>query len=112
MKQDPTPYVLVITTCADRDSAVALAGALVESRLAACVNVVDGVTSIYSWKGSVERDPECLLLVKTRRELFDRLREEVRLRHPYELPEVIAVPVQDGLSGYLRWIDESLDLET
>jgi periplasmic divalent cation tolerance protein len=112
MNEAPTPYLLVLSTCADRDSAVALGAALVEARLAACANVVEGVTSVYAWQGRIERDPECLLLLKTRRELFDRLRQEVVRRHAYELPELIAVPVQDGLSGYLRWIDESVDLES
>ena len=111
MNEGTTPYLLALTTCPDRDTAEALGSALVEGRLAACVSVVDGVTSIYPWEGQVQRDNECLLLIKTRRELFDTLRDEVVSRHPYELPEILAVPVACGLDGYLRWIDQSVDLD-
>jgi len=111
MSDAPTPYLLALTTCPDRETAEALGAALVERRLAACASVVQGVTSIYAWEGRVHRDAECLLLIKTRGELFDTLRDEVVSRHPYELPEILAVSVAQGLEGYLRWIDQSVDLD-
>jgi len=111
MSDAPTPYLLTLTTCPDRDTARAIGAALVERRLAACVSVIEGLTSIYAWEGRVHRDSECLLLIKTRRELFDTLREEVQTRHPYELPEILAVAVDRGLDAYLRWIDQSVDLD-
>jgi len=111
MSDAPTPYLLTLTTCPDPETARAIGSALVERRLAACVSVIEGLTSIYAWEGRVQRDSECLLLIKTRRELFDTLREEVRTRHPYELPEILAVAVDRGLGAYLRWIDQSVDLD-
>ena len=94
---------LVLCTCPPGD-AQRIAEALVADRLAACVNVLADVTSVYRWQGEVTRDGESLLLIKTVagriRELADRIREI----HPYELPEVIAVPVSDGLSAYISWV--------
>lgn len=85
-----------------------LGEALVSARLAACVNVVDGVTSIYAWEGNINKDGEVLLLIKSRADRFDTLRAEIVKHHPYELPEIIAVAVESGLPAYLRWIDECL----
>ena len=111
MNDAETPYLLALTTCPDRDTADALGAALVEGRVAACVSVVEGLTSFYSWERRAQKDSECLLLIKTRREVFDTLRDEVVSRHPYELPEILAVPVMGGLDGYLRWIDQSVDID-
>ncbi len=111
MNDAPTPYLLALTTCPDRDTAESLGAALVEGRVAACVSVIEGLTSFYSWEGQVQKDSECLLLIKTRCELFDTLRDEVVSRHPYELPEILALSVAGGLDGYLRWIDQSVDLD-
>lgn len=77
-----------------------------DKRLAACVSAIAGVRSSFLWRGTVERASEALLLIKTRAELVGELVEEVRRIHPYEVPEVVAVPIADGFKGYLDWIGE------
>lgn len=98
-------HLLVLTTCPDTATAQALTTALLSERLAACVNRVPGVKSMYRWQNQVERDDEVLLLIKTRAELFEQLEALIKNRHPYELPEIIAVPVSLGSAEYLAWID-------
>jgi len=105
-------YLLTITTCPDVETAERLGATLLERHLIACVNILPGAVSMYEWKGTVERDQECVLLMKTREDAFDTLRDTVLELHPYELPEVIAVPIQRGLAGYLCWIDEQLNKQT
>lgn len=100
--------MLVLSTVARAEDAERIALALVERGLAACVNVVSGVTSVYRWKGKVERDEERLLLIKTRGERFEALREALVSLHPYEVPEAIALPIADGHPPYLAWLDESV----
>ena len=96
--------IVVLCTCPDADVAGRIAAALVDERLAACVNCVPGLSTIYRWKGAVHRDTEVLLLIKTTRERFDALRERIVFLHPYELPEVIAVDIALGSPPYLDWI--------
>jgi len=96
--------ILVLCTCPDEAAADRIAGALVEERLAACVNRLAGVVSTYRWEGEVRRGNESLLLIKTTVERFAALRERIVALHPYELPEVIAVDVVRGLPSYLDWI--------
>jgi periplasmic divalent cation tolerance protein len=98
-------HVLVVTTLPDRDAAAALGRALVEARLAACISVGRPVQSIYHWRGAIETSTEVPLTIKTRAALFDAVAAAIRARHPYELPEVLAVPVCDGTTDYLAWID-------
>ena len=98
--------VLVLCTCPDRVTALDLAGALVERRLAACVNVTSPVTSVYLWKGEVEGSDEHLLLIKTTAQRYPDLQAEIRSRHPYELPEIVAIPIQQGLTDYLQWVEQ------
>ena len=93
-------------TCPDADSATRLADALVAERLAACVNVVPGLRSVYHWQGAIERSDETLLLIKTSRDRLEALTMRVRDLHPYELPELVAVEVTGGLSTYLDWVAE------
>jgi periplasmic divalent cation tolerance protein len=100
--------VLVLTTVATAEDAERLAEALVERRLCACVNVVRSVRSIYRWKGAVEREDEQLLLVKTRSERLPALRDAVLALHPYEVPELIALPIEAGSPAYLDWLDASV----
>ena len=78
-----------------------------EAQLAACVNIVPGITSVYRWQGAVHRDAELLLVVKTRAELLEALTARVRQLHPYDKPEVLALPAAGGSSSYLRWVLES-----
>lgn len=100
--------LLVLSTVGTAEDAARIAEALVERRLAACVNVVPGIVSIYRWRGKVERDEERLLLIKTRADRFAALREAIHELHPYELPEVVAVPIGEGSPEYLAWLDESV----
>ena len=103
MAQD---VLLVLVTCPP-DRAQAVADALVEERVAACVNVVTHLQSVYRWKGAVHRDAEALLLAKTTRDRFEALKQAVLRHHPYELPEVIALTVDRGHAPYLEWVVES-----
>lgn len=96
--------LLVMTNLADMTSAQVLARALVERRLAACVNVLPAVQSIYRWNGAVEEATEVTLLIKTAAARYGELEQAIRALHPYELPEVIAVPVSAGSPAYLGWI--------
>ncbi len=95
-------FVLVTTPTAER--AAELARALVEERLAACGNVIPGLRSIYRWQGKVEDDAEALLVLKTTRARFDALRDRVLALHPYDVPEVLALPVEAGSAAYLAWL--------
>ena len=101
---DTNPEALVVLVTAPAESVEAMAEALVEERLAACANLLPGVRSIYRWEGSVERDEEVLMLLKTTRAAFEDLTERVLELHPYDTPEVIALPVAAGASGYLDWV--------
>ena len=98
--------LLVLTNLPDRDSANALARALVEKRVAACVNVLAPCRSIYRWKGEVQGEDEHPVLIKTTSEAYPALEAAIRASHPYELPEIIAVPVERGLAAYLDWVAE------
>lgn len=98
--------LIVLCTAPDQSAAEHIAGALVDERLAACVNILPGVTSIYSWQGKREADREVVLIIKTREGVYQSLEQRIVALHPYELPEVVAVPLVGGLAGYLGWIDE------
>ena len=106
MDGDAGDTLLVFTNLPDRDAALKLARGLVERRLAACVNVLGGCTSVYRWKGDIEEATEVPVLVKTRSARYEELEAAIRELHPYELPEIIAVPVVRGLTDYLDWIAE------
>jgi periplasmic divalent cation tolerance protein len=101
-------YLLVSMTAGSSEEAEKIAEALVQERLAACVNIVPAITSIYRWQGEVHRDSEVLLIAKSRPELFHSLAARVKELHSYEVPEVIAVPIVAGSEAYLNWIDESV----
>ncbi len=99
---------LVLSTVASNEEARVIAGALVEKGLAACVNIVGPIQSIYRWKGAVEDSQEYLLLIKTTQAVFPRLRDELKQMHSYEVPECVAINIEDGLPAYLEWIGESV----
>ncbi len=99
-----TDALVVLVTTPTAERAAEVARALVEERLAACGNVVPGLRSIYRWQGAVQEDQEALLLLKTTRDRFDALRARVLALHPYEVPEVIALPVEAGSAPDLAWI--------
>jgi periplasmic divalent cation tolerance protein len=103
-RMKPHDYQLVLTTCPDMDTAERLARALVQERLAACVNILPVAKSIYLWKGQIESAAEQLLIIKSMARAFRAIRKRILELHPYELPEVIAVPIADGLPDYLAWI--------
>ena len=104
-------YLLVSTTTNSSEEAKRIADALVQERLAACVNIVPAITSIYRWQGEVHRDNEVLLIAKSRPELFESLAARVQALHSYEMPEIIALPIVAGSKVYLNWIDESVQGE-
>ena len=97
-------FSVVMVTVPHREAGEKIAEALVVERLAACVNIVPGIFSIYRWQGKVEREPEVLLVIKTRRALVEDLTRRVRELHPYTVPEVIALPVAAGSEAYLNWL--------
>jgi periplasmic divalent cation tolerance protein len=96
--------LIALCTCPDAAVGERIAEALVGEGLAACINTLPGITSVYLWEGKVQRDSEVLLLMKTTRARLAELTDRVRQLHPYELPEVIAVPVSGGLPDYLQWV--------
>lgn len=104
MTRQPTDVQLVLCTCPDEQTALAVASAVVGERLAACANLLPGITSVYRWEGALQQDAEVLLLVKSTVAAFPALRDAIVAAHPYELPEVVAVPVGDGLEAYLDWV--------
>jgi periplasmic divalent cation tolerance protein len=99
-----TEALVVLCTVPTAEVAAELARALVEARLVACGNVVPGLRSIYRWQGKVEDEPEVLLILKTTRERLPALRDELLRRHPYQVPEVLALPVEAGSAAYLEWL--------
>ncbi|MFW9908063.1 MAG: divalent-cation tolerance protein CutA [Candidatus Thorarchaeota archaeon] len=99
-------FVLAISTCTEKDADL-IAMELVKSKACACVNIIRSVTSIYHWKGKIEVDPECILLMKTKEELQEQLLEKLKIHHPYEIPEFIVIPIEGGSKDYLNWIVHS-----
>ena len=95
---------LVLTNLPDRAAAERLADAVIEKKLAACVNILAPCRSVYRWKGAVQHDEEHPLLIKTTAERYPQLEKALREGHPYELPEIIAVPIERGLPAYLEWV--------
>jgi periplasmic divalent cation tolerance protein len=96
--------ILVLTSLPDRDAALGLARALLADRLAACVNIGASVESMYHWRGQIETAQEVPLAIKTRAVLYSRVEAAILAVHPYELPEIVAVPFSDGLRPYFEWI--------
>jgi periplasmic divalent cation tolerance protein len=100
---------IVLTTAGSQEEARKIARALVERKLAACVNVVPQIESVYRWQGKVESATEWLLMVKTQAESFARVRDAIKELHSYELPECIMIPVEGSSGEYLNWIGENVD---
>lgn len=101
-----TDILVVLCTFANQQDALRVGSAVVEARLAACVNVLPGIRSIYRWKGEVQHADEVLVLIKTTQNGFPALRDRLRELHSYDTPEIIALPVVDGLANYLGWVRE------
>ena len=98
--------IVVFITASNEDEAANIARALVEGRLAACVNIAGNLRSIYRWQGKVEDESEVLMIVKTQKKLFHSLAQKVRELHSYSVPEIIAVPIVEGSEDYLKWLKE------
>lgn len=103
------PYRIAFTTVASMEEAKRIAQALLEERLAACINIIDGVSSVYRWKGAIEAAHEVLLLIKTRAEKLEALETAVRRLHSYDVAEFVVLNIDAGSMAYLKWINESLE---
>lgn len=101
-------YQIVLSTCPDQACADALAATIIESGAAACVSIVPGIRSLYRWQGKIESSQEQLLLIKTHKNHYNSLQQLILEQHPYELPEIITVPIESGLKEYFSWIDNNL----
>ncbi len=102
--------IVVFVTTKDEEEAARIAEVLVEKKLAACVNIIKGVRSIYTWNGAIQDEHEAQMAIKTRQELFPLLKAEVKRLHSYSTPEIIALPIVAGSSAYLEWIEKATDL--
>lgn len=100
--------ILVLSTCADQDTALRIAEELVQEHLAACVNIIHNVSSLYRWEGKIQQDQEHILLIKTTKESYAALEVKIKDVHPYELPEIITLPINSGLEDYLAWIGQEV----
>jgi len=103
-----TKYIQVLTTTATKSAAQAIATAVVGKRLAACAQVIGPITSTYWWQGKIETAEEWLCVMKSRQDLYQELEKAIRQVHPYEVPEILAVPVVQGSQDYLEWMDREL----
>ena len=101
-------FELILCTCPDKNTAKQLAHLLVSKKLAACVNILPGITSVYSWEGKIESEQEHLLMIKSSKASYSSIEMTLFKHHPYELPEIIALPIERGLPEYLDWISTCL----
>ena len=109
MSTPPPQAILVITNLPDQASAESLAGHLLEARLAACVNIMAACSSVYNWQNALQKTAEIPLFIKTTAERYAQLEQAIRARHPYELPEIICLPVRQGLPAYLDWVRQETE---
>ncbi|MCS7058516.1 MAG: divalent-cation tolerance protein CutA [Meiothermus sp.] len=100
-------YLIVLCTVPSGETGLSIARTLVHEGLAACVNLLPGLTSVYRWEGQVEENPEQLLLIKTKEEAYPALEQRIQELHPYQVPEVVAIRVERGLPAYLDWLKSS-----
>jgi len=98
-------FIIILVTTSSEEEGRKIAQVLVEKRIAACVNIINDIESIYRWKGKISDEKEVLLLIKTRKKLYKSVEEEIRKLHSYEVPEIIALPIISGSKDYLYWID-------
>ncbi|GAB4354117.1 MAG: divalent-cation tolerance protein CutA [Gammaproteobacteria bacterium] len=108
MRDQADDLLVVYCTCPDRESGEQLATRLVEDRLAACVNLIPGITSLYVWNEALQQDSEVLLVIKTTSQKYPKLEGTLKTIHPYEVPEIIATPIVAGATAYLDWVRERL----
>jgi len=98
-------FIIILVTASSEEEAKKIAQVLVEKRLAACVNLIKDIRSIFRWKGKLSDENEILLIIKTRKKLYKNVEEEVKSLHSYEVPEIIALPIISGSKDYLYWVD-------
>lgn len=101
--------IIVFVTASNKEEAERIAKVLLENKLIACANIIGPVHSMFWWLGNIDAAQEYLIIMKTRRDLFERICEKVKALHSYQIPEVIATPIIDGLKQYMKWLDESLE---
>jgi len=101
-------HQIILCTCPDQKTAEEIASHLISEKLAACVNIIPGITSIYEWQGQIEKSQEYQLLIKSHSKYYTEIEDNIKKLHPYELPEIIAVPIERGLPEYLQWINTCL----
>ncbi|MBD2136806.1 divalent-cation tolerance protein CutA [Anabaena sp. FACHB-1237] len=97
-------YIFVYVTCKDRSEALNIGKAVVTARFAACANIIDSIDSIYWWNNELQIEKEAILIMKSRRDLFTQLMEKVKLMHSYEVPCIVALPIENGNQDYLHWL--------
>ena len=100
-------FIVIFCTVKEKKEAEKIAKDIVKNKLAACVNIIEGLTSIYEWEGSICNESECLMIIKTRQILFNELKDSILSQHSYDIPEIISLPVNDGLDSYLNWIQQN-----
>ncbi len=101
--------IVVLVTCGSEEEATKIANSLVEERIAACVNIISPVRSIYRWEGKVWDEREWVLVIKTQKKRFDKLEKKVKSLHSYSVSEVIALPIVEGSASYLKWLEENTE---
>jgi len=101
--------MVVLVTCGSEEEAAKIANSLVEERLAACVNMISPVRSIYRWEGKIWDEKEWMLIIKTQKRRFEELEKKVKSLHSYSVPEVIALPIVEGSASYLKWLEETTE---
>lgn len=99
---------MILVTSSNKQEAKRIAASLVGSKLAACVNIIDKISSLFFWQGKIDKASECLLLIKSKKEKLSKIIKQVQSLHSYEVPEIIAFPIVAGSKSYLRWIDASV----
>ena len=101
--------IVVLVTCGSEEQATNIANSLVEERLAACVNIISPIRSIYRWEGKIWDEKEWMLIIKTQKKKFEELEKKVKSLHSYSVPEIIALPMVEGSTPYLKWLEETTE---